>query len=71
VVIGHCVHSPNIRSQEHIVELLRKVARRIPVNRLWVNPDCGLKIRAWPEVRAALANMVAAAKKLREEGERS
>ncbi|PJF46009.1 MAG: hypothetical protein CUN48_15985, partial [Candidatus Thermofonsia Clade 3 bacterium] len=35
--------------------------------RLWVNPDCGLKTRAWPEVEAALGNMVAAARQLRAE----
>ena len=38
----------------------------IPAERLWVNPDCGLKTRGWPETEAALANMVAAARILRE-----
>ncbi|MDX1298252.1 MAG: hypothetical protein R3260_08405, partial [Pseudomonas sp.] len=47
--------------------LLRKAAQRIPVERLWVNPDCGLKTRAWPETEAALVNMVAAARQLRTE----
>ncbi|CAB3762270.1 5-methyltetrahydropteroyltriglutamate--homocysteine S-methyltransferase [Paraburkholderia solisilvae] len=59
------IHSPNIPSQEHIVQLMRKAAERIPRERLWVNPDCGLKTRQWAEVVPALTNMVAAAKTLR------
>ncbi len=59
------IHSPNIPTQEHMVQLLRKAAQRIPAERLWVNPDCGLKTRQWAEVRPALANMVAAARRLR------
>jgi len=60
------IHSPNIPTQEHIVQLLRKATERIPAERLWVNPDCGLKTLAWSEVIPALRNMVAAAKTLRE-----
>ena len=59
------IHSPNIPSQQHIVQLMQKAAERIPPERLWVNPDCGLKTRGWKEVIPALANMVAAAKTLR------
>jgi len=59
------IHSPNIPTQEHIVQLMQKAARRIPAERLWVNPDCGLKTRQWGEVIPALRNMVAAAKVLR------
>ncbi|CAB3767901.1 5-methyltetrahydropteroyltriglutamate--homocysteine methyltransferase [Burkholderia sp. MSh2] len=59
------IHSPNIPTQEHIVDLMRKAAERIPAERLWVNPDCGLKTRQWAEVIPALTNMVAAAKTLR------
>jgi len=59
------IHSPNIPTQEHIVQLMQKAAKRIPAERLWVNPDCGLKTRQWPEVIPALTNMVAAAKALR------
>ena len=59
------IHSPNIPSKESIVTLMQKAAERIPSERLWVNPDCGLKTRQWAEVRPALANMVAAAKLLR------
>ena len=59
------IHSPNIPTQEHIVELMKKAGERIPAQRLWVNPDCGLKTRQWEEVIPALTNMVAAAKLLR------
>ncbi|NML31675.1 5-methyltetrahydropteroyltriglutamate--homocysteine S-methyltransferase [Paraburkholderia antibiotica] len=59
------IHSPNIPTQQHIVQLMQKAAERIPAQRLWVNPDCGLKTRQWAEVIPALTNMVAAAKTLR------
>lgn len=59
------IHSPNVPNVEWIEALLRKAARRIPAERLWVNPDCGLKTRGWPETRAALASMVQAAQNLR------
>ncbi|KLU14963.1 MULTISPECIES: 5-methyltetrahydropteroyltriglutamate--homocysteine S-methyltransferase [Xenorhabdus] len=59
------IHSPNVPSVEWIESLLRKAADRIPVERLWVNPDCGLKTRGWTETRQALANMVEAATRLR------
>ena len=59
------IHSPNIPTQQHIVQLMRKAAERIPAERLWVNPDCGLKTRTWQEVIPALSNMVAAAHILR------
>ena len=59
------IHSPNIPTQEHIVRLMKKAAERIPAERLWVNPDCGLKTRQWNEVLSALTHMVAAAKTLR------
>ncbi|MFJ3044538.1 5-methyltetrahydropteroyltriglutamate--homocysteine S-methyltransferase [Herbaspirillum chlorophenolicum] len=62
------IHSPNIPAQEHIVQLMKKAAERIPAERLWVNPDCGLKTRQWSEVIPALSNMVAAAKALRAGG---
>ncbi|MBB3178588.1 5-methyltetrahydropteroyltriglutamate--homocysteine S-methyltransferase [Variovorax sp. Sphag1AA] len=59
------IHSPNIPTQAHIEQLMRKAAERIPADRLWVNPDCGLKTRQWAEVLPALTNMVSAAKALR------
>ena len=59
------IHSPNVPDIEWIEALLKKAADRIPTERLWVNPDCGLKTRGWPETRQALANMVQAAQNLR------
>lgn len=59
------IHSPNIPSEQHIVNLMKKAAERVPADRLWVNPDCGLKTRQWAEVIPALSNMVSAAKTLR------
>jgi 5-methyltetrahydropteroyltriglutamate--homocysteine methyltransferase len=50
-----------------MVHLLRKAAEVVPAQQLWVNPDCGLKTRRWPETLAALQAMVAAARTLREE----
>ena len=61
------IHSPRVPDSREMVNLLRKAAQRIPLERLWVNPDCGLKTRAWPETEAALINMVAAARQLRSE----
>lgn len=59
------IHSPNIPTEQQMIELMTKAAKRIPVERLWVNPDCGLKTRQWSEVKPALKNMVLAAEKLR------
>ena len=59
------IHSPRVPDTAEMVKLLSKAARRIPAERLWVNPDCGLKTRAWVETEAALINMVAAARQLR------
>jgi 5-methyltetrahydropteroyltriglutamate--homocysteine methyltransferase len=59
------IHSPNIPSCREIVDLMRKAAQKIPAERLWVNPDCGLKTRQWEEVIPALRHMVAAARELR------
>jgi 5-methyltetrahydropteroyltriglutamate--homocysteine methyltransferase len=59
------IHSPNIPTEQHMVDLMKKAAERVPAERLWVNPDCGLKTRQWNEVIPALTNMVSAAKTLR------
>ncbi|HUX27350.1 MAG TPA: 5-methyltetrahydropteroyltriglutamate--homocysteine S-methyltransferase, partial [Terracidiphilus sp.] len=59
------IHSPNIPDEAHIVTLMQKAAERIPAERLWVNPDCGLKTRQWNEVMPALTNLVSAARTLR------
>jgi 5-methyltetrahydropteroyltriglutamate--homocysteine methyltransferase len=59
------IHSPRVPSPEEIEARLVKAQEAVPVDRLWVNPDCGLKTRRWDEVRASLAAMVAAARRLR------
>ncbi|WP_455911454.1 5-methyltetrahydropteroyltriglutamate--homocysteine S-methyltransferase [Pseudomonas putida] len=61
------IHSPRVPDASEMANLLRKAARRIPAERLWVNPDCGLKTRGWPETEAALVHMVTAARQLRAE----
>jgi len=59
------IHSPRVPSKIEMVNLLEKAKAVIPVNQLWVNPDCGLKTRHWEETKKALAEMVVAAKQLR------
>lgn len=61
------IHSPRVPTVEAMVHLLRVAASRIQTHRLWVNPDCGLKTRSWPETRDALAAMVGAARVVREQ----
>ena len=60
------IHSPRVPSPEEIVELLEEALAPVGPARLWVNPDCGLKTRDYPEVSASLRNMVAAARTVRE-----
>jgi 5-methyltetrahydropteroyltriglutamate--homocysteine methyltransferase len=60
------IHSPRVPNKEELLSLLEKACEAISPERLWVNPDCGLKTRGWPEVERALANMVEAAKTLRQ-----
>jgi 5-methyltetrahydropteroyltriglutamate--homocysteine methyltransferase len=61
------IHSPRVPTTDEMVSLLIKAADLLPPQNLWVNPDCGLKTRKWPETKAALENMVAAAKQAREQ----
>ncbi|MGR5339438.1 5-methyltetrahydropteroyltriglutamate--homocysteine S-methyltransferase [Vibrio astriarenae] len=63
------IHSPNVPTKDWIKNLIQTAAEKVPVERLWVNPDCGLKTRGWDETEKSLANMVAAAKELRKEYE--
>lgn len=60
------IHSPVVPDETWMGNLLETAARAIPLRRLWVNPDCGLKTRGWPETEAALRAMVNAARALRE-----
>jgi len=59
------IHSPQVPTVAAMKHLLDKAAQGVDKQRLWVNPDCGLKTRAWPEVKTALQNMVMASKELR------
>jgi 5-methyltetrahydropteroyltriglutamate--homocysteine methyltransferase len=59
------IHSPRVPSVEAMEKLMKRAIEVIPVERLWINPDCGLKTRGWSETRQALMNMVEVAKKLR------
>ncbi|MBT9512507.1 MAG: 5-methyltetrahydropteroyltriglutamate--homocysteine S-methyltransferase [Acidovorax sp.] len=60
------IHSPRVPSVQEMTTLLHKAAEVVPVENLWVNPDCGLKTRGWPETEAALRHMVQAAQAVRE-----
>jgi 5-methyltetrahydropteroyltriglutamate--homocysteine methyltransferase len=59
------IHSPRVPAVDEMAKLLKAAAQRLPADQLWVNPDCGLKTRKWPEVRLAVENMVAAAQAAR------
>lgn len=59
------IHAPRVPSQADMTALLKKAATVIPAERLWVNPDCGLKTRGWEETRASLGHLVGAARVLR------
>ncbi|MEU6933425.1 5-methyltetrahydropteroyltriglutamate--homocysteine S-methyltransferase [Streptomyces sp. NPDC046374] len=65
------IHSPRVPSAQEAAALLRTGLDAIPAERLWVNPDCGLKTRGWPETRASLENLVAAARTVRDEVSRT
>ncbi|MFJ2559149.1 MULTISPECIES: 5-methyltetrahydropteroyltriglutamate--homocysteine S-methyltransferase [unclassified Streptomyces] len=61
------IHSPRVPGADEAAALLREGLEAIPAERLWVNPDCGLKTRGWPETRASLENLVTAARTVRGE----
>jgi len=61
------IHSPIVPESKQIVKLIRKALQVIPAERLWINPDCGLKTRLWDEVVPALENMVKAARQVRKQ----
>ena len=60
------IHSPSVPSADEMATLIEQALDALPVDRVWVNPDCGLKTRRWVEVLPALTNMVAAARSIRE-----
>ncbi|MBD9470843.1 5-methyltetrahydropteroyltriglutamate--homocysteine S-methyltransferase [Pseudoxanthomonas sp. PXM01] len=59
------IHSPRIPTGGEMIDLLEKARAVLAPEQIWVNPDCGLKTRGWPEVREALTRMVAAAQAMR------
>ncbi|WP_406503928.1 5-methyltetrahydropteroyltriglutamate--homocysteine S-methyltransferase [Streptomyces sp. NBC_00212] len=59
------IHSPRVPSQDETAHLITRALRSVPAERLWINPDCGLKTRGWAEVRPALERMTAAAREAR------
>lgn len=61
------IHSPRVPSENEISFLLSKALKVLPAEKIWVNPDCGLKTRGWKEVELSLKEMVVATKKLRDE----
>lgn len=63
------IHSPRVPKTEEMVILLGKAKQNLDERQIWVNPDCGLKTRGWPETKAALKNMVEAAKEMRAKSE--
>jgi 5-methyltetrahydropteroyltriglutamate--homocysteine methyltransferase len=60
------IHSPRVPSTHEMVTLLEKARIVLKADQIWVNPDCGLKTRGWPEVKESLIHMVQAAKTMRE-----
>jgi len=60
------IHSPRVPDADEMADLLQRARRFVPAERLWVNPDCGLKTRDWEQIEPALRNMVAAAQQVRE-----
>jgi 5-methyltetrahydropteroyltriglutamate--homocysteine methyltransferase len=65
------IHSPRIPNVDEMVKQLKSILKVIPADRVWVNPDCGLKTRKWEEVIPSLKNMVNAAKTVRKENRHS
>ena len=59
------IHSPRVPTSAEMLMLLEKAVKLLPARNIWVNPDCGLKTRRWPETKQALIEMVNAAKELR------
>jgi 5-methyltetrahydropteroyltriglutamate--homocysteine methyltransferase len=60
------IHSPRVPDVDEMADNLRAALEVLPVEHLWVNPDCGLKTRRWEEVRPALSNLVEAARRVRD-----
>ena len=61
------IHSPRVPDKGEMTALLRKATSVLKPEQIWVNPDCGLKTRGWPETRTALEAMIGAARTMRAE----
>ena len=61
------IHSPRVPAKQEMEELLKKALKVLEADQIWVNPDCGLKTRDWPETKLALQSMVEATKSVREQ----
>ncbi len=59
------IHSPSVPSVGKMIDIVKRSLHKIPKENFWLNPDCGLKTRQWPEVKRALANMVVTSQTLR------
>lgn len=59
------VHSPNVPSVEEMLDIVKRALKKIPKENFWLNPDCGLKTRDWPETKKSLENLLKAAGQLR------
>lgn len=59
------IHSPRVPSTDELAELIERAATALPLRQVWVNPDCGLKTRAYPETVASLSNLVEATLRVR------
>jgi 5-methyltetrahydropteroyltriglutamate--homocysteine methyltransferase len=59
------IHSPRVPSRDEVVTALRRAVAAVPAGRVWVNPDCGLKTRGYPETEASLRHPVDAAAEVR------
>lgn len=59
------IHSPRVPSAEEITKTIETILTKVPLEKVWINPDCGLKTRGVPETRASLANMTEAVKEIR------
>ena len=60
------IHSPRVPSTQEVIDLIEKAEKYIPKENIWINPDCGLKTRKWPETKKALEVMVNATQQIRE-----
>ena len=69
--LGHYIHSPRVPDVSEMTDLLHRALAVLKPEQVWINPDCGLKTRDWPEVKAALATMVDAARSMRRQIEPS